>query len=234
MVITGTMESQEICKPCKGTGWLGTAGKYNLFCETCMGSGSLWIERGTVSNNLLSFSQDIYPRSRMKFKLAMAVILGMISLGGFAVTAGAAPPPPLTQVTDISYAGGGHYLSACAAVGNLVYFENPGGCTSNIWYAQLEGTTGGKYYYWHPLGNLNYCMTASTTQFGVIKIENCVGAQNQFWWNPNNGYGLYHLTNYYWDQYLNDPTGGNGAAAGLTLTSQGCAYAGNGCTMEQS
>lgn len=43
-----THESLEMCKHCRGSGWLGTCGKYNLLCETCQGAGLMWFERARM------------------------------------------------------------------------------------------------------------------------------------------------------------------------------------------
>jgi hypothetical protein len=43
-----TMESLEMCKYCQGSGWLGMCGNCNLLCESCGGSGLLWIERARM------------------------------------------------------------------------------------------------------------------------------------------------------------------------------------------
>jgi DnaJ-class molecular chaperone len=43
-----TQESLETCRHCKGSGWLGTWGRYNLLCESCLGAGFMWIERARM------------------------------------------------------------------------------------------------------------------------------------------------------------------------------------------
>lgn len=46
-----TTESLEMCRHCKGSGWLGTCGRYNLLCESCLGAGLMWIKRcGNISS----------------------------------------------------------------------------------------------------------------------------------------------------------------------------------------
>lgn len=42
---TATMLSLETCTPCRGSGWLGTCGSYNLLCETCEGKGLMLVPR---------------------------------------------------------------------------------------------------------------------------------------------------------------------------------------------
>ena len=71
-------------------------------------------------------------------------------------------------------------------------------------------------------------MTASTTSFGVIKIETCVAVSQQYWWNPNNSAGYYHLFNAYWGAFFTDQLGGGNAH--LTFS---CYYGNNGCTFIQ-
>ena len=49
MILTlGTSLGLEACKPCRGSGWNGTCGIYNLLCENCDGSGIVWVERGCI------------------------------------------------------------------------------------------------------------------------------------------------------------------------------------------
>jgi len=43
--MTATMYSLETCTPCRGSGWLGTCGSYNLLCETCEGKGLMLVPR---------------------------------------------------------------------------------------------------------------------------------------------------------------------------------------------
>ena len=43
-----TAESLEICRYCKGKGWLGMAGNCNLLCESCLGTGLGWVQRGVI------------------------------------------------------------------------------------------------------------------------------------------------------------------------------------------
>jgi hypothetical protein len=79
-------------------------------------------------------------------------------------------------------------------------------------------------------------MTASTTQYGVIKIENCVGASQQYWWNPHNSSGYYQLFNGYYvaGAFLKDPSSTAGGATRVPATlTKSCNYGYNGCTFSE-
>ena len=169
-------------------------------------------------------------------KRRIAAALGVVALAasiGLASPAHAGPPPPSTPVTDISFEGGGHYMSACDVIGDVVRFETPTSCLDNHWIVTKRGTTGGVYYSVCTLANANLCMTVSTTQEGWVGIETYVGKANQWWWNPTGGYGEYHWTNVGADEYLLDPSGVNGAQATYTVYGS-CPYSDNGCTLQET
>jgi hypothetical protein len=164
----------------------------------------------------------------MKLRTRIAAVLSVLALiAGFGV-ATSVPASALTLARDTSFEGIGNPLSACPAVGSTVIFGQ-GGCTDVWWQYQAEGRAGGDgtYYYIHPENHLGQCMTASTTQFGVIKIENCVGKSQQYWWNPHNSQGYYQLFNAYWGAFVDDARIGN-----ATLI-YSCSYGQNGCTFNQ-
>lgn len=137
------------------------------------------------------------------------------------------PAQALTQRSIISYEGSGNWLESSSGVsGQTVNFvATPTG--EILWDFQIET---GSYYYLHPNNNINNCMTASTTQYGVIKIEACVGAANQLWADPHNGSGYYMLNNDYWGSTLDDP-GCSDCTDAATLGSGN--YGNNGVTMKQ-
>jgi hypothetical protein len=141
----------------------------------------------------------------------------------------AANGPLITERYDISWEGNGNVLTSCSASGDVVEFISvtQTGCWNDFWDYQIET---GSYYYMHPSGYDSLCMTASTTDYGVIKIESCVGASQQFWLNPHNSAGYYQLENDYWGTYLDDPFETKNADA--TLGSD-LGYGLNGQTFEQ-
>jgi hypothetical protein len=156
-------------------------------------------------------------------------------LGGLALTASlgvvtALPASAITTVTDVNFAGYGDELAVCdsVAAGGNVGFAHDQFCLADLeWDYQLKGGAGtGKYYYIHPHGDDSLCMTASTTQFGVIKLENCVSADQQFWINDNSG-GEYHIENNYWGSYIYE-TGSQ--TLGMTFN---CSYGRNSCSFSQ-
>jgi len=166
----------------------------------------------------------------MKLRTRIAAVLGVLALAAGLGVATSGPASALTIVLDNSFEGAGNFLSACPAVGSNVIFGD-GGCNDDVWQFQAEGRAGGDgtYYYVHPANYLGRCMTASTTQFGVIKIENCVGVSQQYWWNPHNSAGFYQLFNAYWGAFLLDPSPSGTTPTYATLTTS-CHYGNNGCT----
>jgi hypothetical protein len=133
---------------------------------------------------------------RMRSKLARIAGVIVLSLG-VPLVFGAGTALAYTQRADISFEGQGDYLGSGGAVGGTVVFTPSTNQYYILWNYQIEGSAEGEsYYYLHPQNNNNLCMTASTTQYGVIKIENCVGASNQHWWNPNSG-GYYQIQSVY-------------------------------------
>lgn len=142
------------------------------------------------------------------------------------------PASALTTRQDISFEGGGGYLESLSTVGNQVEFGGTGHGFNAVWDYQAEGSAGGDgtYYYLHPHGYDSLCMTASTTQLGVIKIETCVAASQQYWWNPHNSSGYYQLFSAYYGWFLDDPSGTTRSYATLTRS---CVYGYNGCTFDQ-
>jgi hypothetical protein len=168
----------------------------------------------------------------MKLRSRINAILGGLILTAGLGVATAIPASAITTRIDISYEGDGSFLAVCGRVasGDNVGFVANADCmsTDNEWDYQLEGGSGtAKYYYVHPNGYDSLCMTASTTQFGVIKIENCVSADQQYWFNPNNSQSYYHLYSDYWGAYLYDPGDYN---IGLSFS---CSYGDNSCTFAE-
>jgi hypothetical protein len=168
----------------------------------------------------------------MKLRSRIPVILGGLALTAGLGVATAVPSSAITTREDISYDNQGQYLATCTtpAAGVTVVFFTGGPCPSGdeAWDYQLEGAPqGDRYYYVHPHGYDNLCMTASTTQFGVIKIENCVSADQQYWFNPDYYNGTlyeYHLYNDYWGAYLYQT---DDLTTGLTFN---CSYGVNDCS----
>ena len=169
----------------------------------------------------------------MKLRSRITAVVGGLALAAGLAVATAVPASAITTKSDISYEGNsGRYLEVCGSVksGANVEFGTGVGCmiTDSAWDYQLEGGSGtSKYYYVHPYSYDSLCMTASTTQFGVIKIENCVSADQQYWFNPNNSQSYYHLYNDYWGAYLYDPGDYN---IGLSFS---CSYGDNSCTFAE-
>ncbi len=137
----------------------------------------------------------------------------------------------LTNVSDWAYEANGEPLSWCSdSAGTTINF---GLNCNTAWQAQYELTdpaSGYKYYYWHPYGDTSLCLTASTTQKGILKLESCVGAYQQLWYNPNSG-GYYHLYNGYYLEYLYEAGGTLGT--GTNFTTDGT-YGDNGQTFYQT
>lgn len=168
----------------------------------------------------------------MKLRTRIAAVLGVLALVAGLGVATSVPASALTTRGDISFEGHGDWLESCNAVGDGVSFGvGQVGCENIDWDYQAEGSAGGDgtYYYVHPHGYDSRCMTASTTQFGVIKIENCVGVSQQYWWNPHNSAGFYQLFNAYWGAFLLDPSPNGTTPTYATLTTS-CHYGNNGCT----
>jgi len=169
----------------------------------------------------------------MKLRTRIAAVLGVLALVAGLAVATSVPASALTTRQDVSFEGNGGYLESTNVVGAFVQFGRPdlhGYNTS--WDYQAEGSAGGDgtYYYLHPHGYDNLCITASTSQRGVIKIEVCVGVSWQYWWNPHNSSGYYQLFNGLYGEFLNDPNETNLANANLTSS---CYYGNNGCTFYQ-
>jgi hypothetical protein len=164
----------------------------------------------------------------MKLRTRIAAVLSGLTLVAGLGVATAGPASALTTRQDISFEGGGFYLGALPEVGAQVAWWD----SSASWDYQAEGSAGGDgtFYYLHPHGYDSLCMTASTTQFGVIKIETCVAAQQQYWWNPHNSSGYYQLYNAFWGAFLNDPSETEADFANLTFS---CYYGYNGCTFSE-
>jgi hypothetical protein len=137
--------------------------------------------------------------------------------------------PLITQRADISFKGSGNYLASCGVSGDNVYFiASPGGCFYILWNYQAEGS----WYYLHPSDNNGLCLTASTTQYGVLKIEGCVGASNQFWKNPNSGGYYQDYSDYYGNTYILDPASGGGHTDPASLGNP-YGFGNNGETFQQ-
>jgi len=169
----------------------------------------------------------------MKLRTRIAALLGGLALVAGLGVAISGPASALTTRQDISFEGGGWYLESLPKVGAQVAFSYSN-VNDTSWDYQAEGSAGGDgtYYYVHPHGYDNLCMTASTTVPlpGVIKIETCVAAQQQYWWNPHNSSGYYQLFNAFWGAFLNDPSRTLTAFATLTYS---CNYGQNGCTFSE-
>jgi hypothetical protein len=159
---------------------------------------------------------------RFRYLLAILASLTAVALSGL-------PAHALTTWADSPYEGSGAlYLSACPQPGDQVAFY------IILLDFQAVGTyQGHSDYYIHPAGHDNICITASTTQFGVIKSENCVGSQytQQDWTNYECGLTLYWDNSVYWGATINDKNKLNGQTANLTAASS-CAA--NGYTMQQT
>ncbi len=137
----------------------------------------------------------------------------------------------LTTVSDWAYEANGEPLSWCSdSAGTTINF----GLSCNVaWQAQYElsDTNGFKYYYWHPYGDTSLCLTASTTQKGVLKLEGCDNdVSQQLWYNPNSS-GNYHLESFYYnDECLYEAGGKLGTGTNFTTD---CTYGDNGQTFQQ-
>jgi hypothetical protein len=165
----------------------------------------------------------------MNLRTRIAAVLSVLALAAGLTVAAAVPASALTerQISDEEY---GLSLESCSALYDTVYFGDGGGCYNIWWDFQAEGSAGGDgtYYYLHPHGYDSLCMTASTTDWGLIKIEACDGVSQQYWWDPNDGQGDYEIYNAYWGAFLADPVGGE---AGL---SSYCDYETYDCTFLQT
>jgi hypothetical protein len=158
--------------------------------------------------------------------LALLAVLAMIAGTGIVA---AAPAFALTERFDASWEGAGNYLASCGAQFDTVYFikTSQGGCYNVNWNYQLYELGA---YFIHPANNNNLCLTDSTTQFGVEKIEECGDNDNQVYYNPHNSAGYYLIQSLYYDANLCDSNGpGQTGPAGLGSDSYGY----NGCTMGQ-
>ncbi len=170
----------------------------------------------------------------MKLRTRIAAFLGVLALVAGLGVATSVPASALTLRQDVSFEGGGGYLESTSTVGDQVQFGGSGHGYNLSWDYQAEGSAGGDgtYYYLHPHGYDSLCMTASTTTFGVIKIENCVGMPQQYWWNPHNSSGYYQLYNaYYRSAFVNDRSGTTRVYANMVTT---CVFDDNGCTFYQA
>jgi hypothetical protein len=167
----------------------------------------------------------------MKLRTRIAAVLGGLVLAAGLGVATSGPASALTTRQDISYEGGGFYLESLPKVGAQVAFSD---ANDTSWDYQAEGSAGGDgtFYYLHPHGYESLCMTASTAPgtFGIIKIETCVAAQQQYWWNPHNSSGYYQLFNAFWSAFLDDPNGTSPVFATLTRS---CNFGNNGCTFSE-
>ncbi len=157
---------------------------------------------------------------------AFAVVACMVFMSGGQAFA-------LTQVSDWAYEDYGLPLSYCSGMsGTTVLF---GDSCNFTWQAELALTTvqGSKYYYWHPYDDTTTCLTASTSQKGVLKLETCDGpsTSQQLWYNPNSG-GNYHLeSDWYDDECLYEAGGMQGTGTNFTTD---CTYGENGQTFTQT
>jgi hypothetical protein len=165
-------------------------------------------------------------RIRRLFPLAAILAAATIALT-------ALPAHAITTVSDSPYNGsGGLYLSMSTVLGQqpAFYLRYTGNYRTTLDY-QAEGNLGGtSYYYIHPVGDDGVCMTASTTQPGIIRSENCVKATNQYWFNFKEPSGRYEDSNLYTGGEINDPNHNNGAIADFVY---GCADGSNGCDFQQ-
>src|SRR5690348_1455784 len=109
----------------------------------------------------------------MKLRTRIAAVLGTLALVAGLGVATSVPASAITVRQDVSFEGNGLYLESTSAIGDQVGFGDPGHGLILTWDYQAEGSAGGDgtYYYLHPHGYDNLCMTASTSQRGVIRIE---------------------------------------------------------------
>lgn len=168
----------------------------------------------------------------MKLKRRMAAVLSVLALVAGLTVAAAVPASAITVRQDVSFEGYGLYLESTSAIGDQVGFGGSGHGLILTWDYQAEGSAGGDgtYYYLHPHGYDNLCITASTSQHGVMRIETCVGVDQQWWWNPHNSSGYYQLYNALYLEFLIDPDQPAPDYANLTYS---CYYGDNGCTFQQ-
>jgi hypothetical protein len=174
----------------------------------------------------------------MKLRTRIAAVLGTLALVAGLGVATSGPASALTTRSDLSFEGDGGYLESGSTVGGDVEFGPSGRGFITSWDYQAEGSAGGDgtYYYLHPHGYDNLCVTASTTQYGVIKIETCVAASQQYWWNPHNSSGYYELFNGYYaaGAFLKDPSKTSGGTTRIPATlTKSCTYGYNGCTFSE-
>ena len=174
---------------------------------------------------------------RNKIAAAFGVVALSAGLGLVAAPAHAGPPPPLSPRFIVSEDGAGQIMDTCVVplTGNTINFgANPSGCYTDDMVFDLK--SGGQYEI-HPNGNTQICVTFSTTQYGVIKAEYCVGsggASNQLFLDETVGGGDYGIYNIAQNEFINDPHPNSGTQH-IAGWINPCDLSGHGtCNMNQS
>jgi len=162
------------------------------------------------------------------FALATGTLIALTATPAFAVT----------TVADTPYNGsGGLWLSLSTGLGQdaAFYTHYTGEYRTALDYKYNGVTIGGQREYTiSPTGDDSVCMTASTTQHGVIKSEPCQGVSQQYWLNITTGGSIYQDVSVYYlgspPNTVNDPNHNNGATADMVTS---CGGGSNGCNLLQ-
>ncbi len=149
----------------------------------------------------------------IKFKrpvLAICVAIGM-TVASVGLIAAPAYALTLRTITNVHT---GNILNSSGVVGNVVGGANPvpTGYFGSWYFDKLP--TGTNLYLIHPENDTSLCLTASTTQ-NLDKIETCVSAANQEWYDylvSGSQYNIYSADGSLPDNgsYLGDPSSSHG------------------------